>query len=315
MSKNNNLEFFENNQEPSKPHKRTKGKTWEEIYGPEYAAIKRQRSKDATKNRVNTTKGKKWEDIYTPEEVARRRERMKNNNPYHTLTEDQKSSRNKKCSETLIERAKTEPNSMLGRNHTEETKNKMREIKQELFSSPEYREENKKRFKDRSDAYFRDNHVVIHCKMCNKEMKLLPGHYHYKKDKYKTFCGKACQTEYMLTHDHFKYRANGWELYINSLNISELTFTGDHSFWITLKHDDGKIFHKNPDFIVKPFSETKKVVEVWGKRWHTAKEMEYIKIKYAELGIDCLLLTNIDFTVKNKRNIRNKIERWLTNVQ
>jgi hypothetical protein len=65
-----------------------------------------------------------------------------------------------------------------------------------------------------------------------------------------------------------------------------LIFTGDRSFWITFKD----CTFKNPDFIIKPFSINKKVIEVWGEYWHRNEDPNELIKKYKEVDIDCLII-------------------------
>ena len=112
----------------------TKGKTWEEIYGKEYAAIKREKAKDAIKYRPSK-KGLKWEDIYTPDEVTRRKHRMINNNPIHCMSELTSNKRKEKLSLKQKEYQAKNGNQMMGKKHKEESKKKMSETKKIRFQN------------------------------------------------------------------------------------------------------------------------------------------------------------------------------------
>ena len=95
-------------------------------------------------------------------------------------------------------------------------------------------------------------------------------------------------------------KQNKPEKIIDSLS-EKIIYTGDHKFWITFK--DGT--HKNPDFLVEPFKETKKVIEYAGNYWHTEQEMAEVVRKYNELGIECLLIWEKDFKENKSKVIEN----------
>lgn len=292
---------------------KNKGKTWEEILGEDGAKIRREKQSLALRGRSTSNKGKKWEDIYSPEEVLRRKEEMKKHNPFHKMSDETLQNRNKKISDQAKKRELINGNIMAGKNHSDETKQKISNTRKEKFKSQEYHDKYIKAKNKWSQEYFEQNKIEFTCLECKKTQYLLPSIVKCG-NRRKIFCSKKCMTKYFLCHNHFKYKANGWENYVISLGINTLKYTGDHSFWITMKDNNGKYFYKNPDFIVNPFSKNKKVIEIWGKRWHTKEEMDYIKAKYADLGIDCLLLTNINFTNKNKALLKEHIERWIQNV-
>jgi len=290
--------------------KSTKGKTWEQIYGKEYAEIKMQKLMEQIKTR-KSNKGKKWEDIYSPEEVARRKEMMKNHNPSTKLTNEQKIKKNEKLKEISIRLAKTRPNPMLGKKHTEETKRKMSKVRNERFAERTKDRPKKVRLKKFYGMRKINRDVEFTCKNCNitktvKETYLYPHH-----DEIRKFCSRTCQIEYARLHPHIPIKPNGWEKIIISLDIKEVKFVGDHSFWIPIKFKGKKSYFKNPDFKVGSFSKNRAIIEILGKRFHSDEENKELSNAYSEVNVKHLFLTNEDFKKKDKDFLRSKIEGWM----
>ena len=72
------------------------------------------------------------------------------------------------------------------------------------------------------------------------------------------------------------------EQIIVGLNISSLEYVGDRSFWLQWKNES---FH-NPDFVVRPFRFYKKVVELFGDRWHGKEITGMSKEEHQQLYIE-----------------------------
>ena len=97
---------------------------------------------------------------------------------------------------------------------------------------------------------------------------------------------------------------NNTEQKIIDLQIPNLYYTGNFKFWITFKNNR----RKNPDFIIKPFSKAKKVIELFGglNFFHTKDEEVLITQLYNEIGIQCLIIWDYDINTKNKLDIIHK---------
>lgn len=290
--------------------KSTKGKTWEEIYGKEYAEVKRQQARDAVKKRPSK-KGMKWEDIYTPEEVIRRRNRMKNDNPIHKMSEITSENRKKNISENKKEFFKNNPNPLKGYKHSEETKKKISNGKRESFKNECNLVVLREAIRKRTIKYFEKNKILFTCLECKKQKEVLPM-FLGKKGRRK-FCSTDCQYEYYRKHPHINYKPNTWEKRVIDLKIQNLKFTGDFKFWITINLK-GKVYHKNPDFIVDKYSQTHSVLEILGKRFHSLSENEELAKAYKEKNINFLFLTNKDFKLSDLE-LKNKIKGWIDNVK
>jgi len=101
-------------------------------------------------------------------------------------------------------------------------------------------------------------------------------------------------------------------------------FVGSHNFWITLpknlviKYDkDNHIiykkieqFAKNPDFIVVPFSKTRKVIELLGRHWHKDEDEYILKQIYKKLNIECLIIWEDEF-YNNMDDIMKKVVMFI----
>lgn len=73
-----------------------------------------------------------------------------------------------------------------------------------------------------------------------------------------------------------------------------LRFVGDCSFWI--RFPNGK--RKNPDFVVLPFGETKRVIECYGRHWHRNHNPQDLVDQYASVGIKCLVVWDDEIEAK-----------------
>jgi G:T-mismatch repair DNA endonuclease (very short patch repair protein) len=93
----------------------------------------------------------------------------------------------------------------------------------------------------------------------------------------------------------FSYEQNQTEKRLQSLCPASVEFVGDHKFWVTL--DKG--VHKNPDFVVRPFRSTRRVIELFGDHWHSDREEANRLVQsYREVGVECLVVW--EFTLKEK---------------
>lgn len=81
------------------------------------------------------------------------------------------------------------------------------------------------------------------------------------------------------------------ELELMKLVNDTVEYTGLGKFWVYLPGFKGGR-HKSPDFVVRPFSESKIVIEVFGGRgfYHTEEEAVELVEAYSQVGIECVLL-------------------------
>lgn len=83
---------------------------------------------------------------------------------------------------------------------------------------------------------------------------------------------------------------NQTEQLLLSLCPDTVEFVGNGQHWITFKTQQ----NKNPDFVVRPFSKTKKVIEYFGSYWHPRpEEPEELISLYKEVGVSCLVITQL----------------------
>jgi len=140
------------------------------------------------------------------------------------------------------------------------------------------------------DNVMKDNEIKIKC-FANYNKSML--------EKYNIEYGFQSEEIWLKgMHTNSSVKQNKPEKFIESLS-DKIKYTGDHKFWVTFK--DGT--HKNPDFIIEPFKETKKVIEFAGNYWHNEEEMNNILNKYSQLNIDCLLIWESDFYQKRDQII------------
>ena len=85
-------------------------------------------------------------------------------------------------------------------------------------------------------------------------------------------------------------KPNFGEVRLAALMPPCVQYVGDYSFWIRLR--SGK--HKNPDFVVRPFRQERKVIELFGGYWHQKDEEEILTNAYREVGVKCLILWDHD---------------------
>ena len=77
------------------------------------------------------------------------------------------------------------------------------------------------------------------------------------------------------------------EHFVDDNTPPQILFTGDGKHFYTFK--DGR--HKNPDFYVQG---SNSVIELLGNYWHKGEYPEELRAKYAEIGINCLVLWEED---------------------
>jgi len=282
--------------------KKTKGKTWEEIYGIEGAKRKREgiQKKKELGLLKKTTKGKTWEEIYGVEEAKRKRENLKINNPSKYLSSEVKQEKSKKISKSAKTRI-GEKNPFFGKHHSKE--------KKEQWSNerklPEFGIKSRITAAKKHQQFIEENTIEVLCKNCNKVFKKI------KSDE-RIMCNKQCRDEWRRTTNHFnKDKPNGWEQKIIDLKIDSLEYVGNHSFWITLfDNEENKAIFKNPDFIIRPHRKNKKVIEVWGNYWHRNHDKEKLRQMYNKSNIEVLFLDNFDIKQKGQY-LKNKIEEFI----
>lgn len=110
---------------------------------------------------------------------------------------------------------------------------------------------------------------------------------------------KAWKIKLLATHSR---RPSGCEKLIQSLNIPNLEYTGDSNFWVHLFNKD-----KNPDFVVRPFHVTHRVVELLGAMGYYHHESEVLPLinAYAKVGVTCLVLREVE--LKDLESLKRKL--------
>lgn len=84
---------------------------------------------------------------------------------------------------------------------------------------------------------------------------------------------------------------NNAEQLVKSISPSNVDFVGNGQFWVVFKNKRSK----NPDFIVRPYKEHHKVIEFFGTYWHPQpEEPELIRKAYLEVGVDCLIIHEVE---------------------
>ena len=106
-----------------------------------------------------------------------------------------------------------------------------------------------------------------------------------------------------------KMEPNKVEQKIVDMNIEGVKYTGNFNHWITFKDN----YRKNPDFIITPFSKTKKVIEIFSGKgfYHTEEELEWMLKSYNELDIKCLFFWDYEIKNKNLQQIKQQIINFI----
>lgn len=146
--------------------------------------------------------------------------------------------------------------------------------------------------------------VEVHCTICGSPTLRLPS---IVKRQDVFLCSKECISEYFLERVvFFQSRTNTKpERMFNEQTPDYIDQTSDGKFYVNF--NNGRI--KNPDFIVRPVNETKKVIEIFGRYWHKDEEEGELIGRYKEVGYDCLVLWEEE--VYNE-TYRNKLENFLS---
>lgn len=121
--------------------------------------------------------------------------------------------------------------------------------------------------------------------------------------------------EYRLRHflgqhrspNHLELKFSRW---LGEWGFNQIEFTGDKKFWLGIPKSLREVlkFKKyavNPDYVVRPFRKSKKVIELLGKYWHKKDEVNERKTIYDSLGISYLFVW--DYELRRKAAIRDKI--------
>lgn len=104
----------------------------------------------------------------------------------------------------------------------------------------------------------------------------------------------------------FGKKINKLEARFRDLLPEKVEYVGDHAFWVCLKGGQPK----NPDFVVRPFSKTKKVIEVFGSYWHPPEDEKSLIKAYQEAGVDCLVVWDHEIN-GDCLSLVNRIQSWL----
>lgn len=127
--------------------------------------------------------------------------------------------------------------------------------------------------------------MKVICSICGKEMERKPSWVAKNKAH---LCSEECYKRYFLERIiFFQSRTNTKpERMFNEQTPENIDQTSGGQFYINFSN--GKI--KNPDFIVRPVNQTKKVIEIFGRYWHKPEEEVELVERYKEVGYDCLVL-------------------------
>lgn len=125
---------------------------------------------------------------------------------------------------------------------------------------------------------------VIKCDVCGKELERAVGWIRKAKEH---ACSPECNA--ILSVKRVFYSKNcdtKPELMFDEQTPEYINKTSSGKFFINFKN--GRI--KNPDFIVRPVNETKKVIEIFGRYWHKPEEEQELIELYKEAGYKCLVV-------------------------
>jgi len=183
------------------------------------------------------------------------------------------------------------------------------------------------------------NWILVKCPVCSKQFETFP--YMFRKNPNIT-CSRKCRSKLvslkyqqgLIKPSSFKSRKlqalrsitrlvgdidsnlrfRKFLVQPNSLEVklfdlfTSIKYVGNKQ--VCVRFNDGR--NKFPDFIVEPFEATKKVIEVAGLYWHTKEEMEEIQKKYAEVGINCLIV--YDYETQDMTILKEKVFKFITNL-
>lgn len=86
----------------------------------------------------------------------------------------------------------------------------------------------------------------------------------------------------------------------------EIRFVGNGAVRIRLP--SGRI--KVPDFVVEPFPESRKVIELHGEFWHQGEDVDELVRLYEEAGYDCLVIWGSEFD-KDRTQTIERVRKWI----
>ena len=119
------------------------------------------------------------------------------------------------------------------------------------------------------------------------------------------YCSQECYHKFYKHKPSCGNKPSSYEIKVINLRIKDLEFVGDHKFWITF--ENGK--NKCPDFVLRPFSKTHTVIEVWGRYWHDKNGDDYrlVQEEYKKLDYNVLFLFDEDFK-KDEKYIKRVVK-------
>ena len=148
-----------------------------------------------------------------------------------------------------------------------------------------FAEHNKKYCSVACHNYAQTKKVKVGCTICGNEVERKPS----ELKKYNAaLCSQECANKYFLERIvFFQSHCNTKpERMFDEQTPDYINQTSNGKFYVNFA--SGKI--KNPDFIVRPVNQTKKVIEVFGRYWHKPEEEADIVKQYKQVGYDCLVL-------------------------
>lgn len=106
-------------------------------------------------------------------------------------------------------------------------------------------------------------------------------------------------------HARVKASPNKLELLFDALTPDNVVFVGNRKFWVKTE-----LGPKNPDFIIRPFTETRKVIEVFGDYWHRDDNVDALKTAYMKAGVSCLVVWESEIR-KSPNTVQEKVAQFL----
>lgn len=104
-------------------------------------------------------------------------------------------------------------------------------------------------------------------------------------------------------------KPNNSESLLATIFPKNIEYTGNGQHWVVFR--DGR--RKNPDFVVRPFSQSKKVIEFFGSYWHPdLDEVDSLIALYKEIGIVCWVIKSSD--LKDLGSIKAQAENFVKEV-
>lgn len=152
----------------------------------------------------------------------------------------------------------------------------------------------------------RRKRVIVTCNNCGKNIERVPSAVR----KY-NFCSHSCSAKFNLKNFRKpkQLKLTQPEIKIDTLTNKKVKYTGNGSFWRRLPHGHSS----NPDFIVEPIEETKKVIYYHGGYWHDDelpdRGKELIE-GWQKIGYQCLIIW-FDELKNDEGAVKKRIQNFI----